>query len=452
MIKLTDFNSIARRLNASYFLTSLLVLCTFSTTTFFAVKHYFYLEDHYNIEQKFKTIDKLRIEGDFIFKFGDIFATGETKLWVISSNKLIYNSQNVALPDDFSIEGHDSYLDWSSNGAQYRARLFPLANSPGRYAILGTNIDHQLTFLQNFRRVLLLSTVIASFVSGILGWLVVSRGLKPLGQFEEHVKNISTNRLDIRIPTNDFPTELLPLVVGFNEMLDRLEEDFERLSEFSSDIAHEFRTPIANMMTQIQVALAKTRTVDMYQDILVSNIEELDRLTKTISDMLYLAKSEHNLLLKTNEEIDLNQLSSELCEFYQLAGDDKSLIFELKGHAKLIGDRAMIKRSIGNLLSNAVRHSDENTVIIVDIHKSETHIVITITNKGDTIPQQYIPYIFDRFYRVDKSRAHTSSSGSGLGLPIARSIARIHNGDISVNSYDGITTFTISLGNMVLTS
>jgi two-component system heavy metal sensor histidine kinase CusS len=410
------------------------------------VSYHFYQQDHHVLAQKFETFHKIRGEGDFIDRFGSFFTSGETKLWYVSNNQVTYSSQSIPLPNNFSTSTSSRFLEWTTGSDHYRAQVFKLDESPDSYAILGLNINHHLVYLSSIKYVILITTMVASLVSGLLGWFIVRKELTPLRQLEKHIQTISTKRLDVRIPTPHFPRELLPLVTGFNAMLDRLEIDFERISEFSSDIAHELRTPISNMMTQTHVALAKKRSAEEYQDILVSASEELARLTKTITDMLYLAKSEHNLLMKTVERFDLNLLSQELIEFYELAGEDKALRFQLLGEAQVEGDKVMLKRAIGNLLSNAVRHSNSNGVIEIKIQKNQASIEVSVSNEGDAIPPESIPHLFERFYRADKSRRHSSSSGSGLGLPIARSIAQLHNGNIRVETQEGKSTFTLSIG------
>ncbi|WP_394246840.1 heavy metal sensor histidine kinase [Vibrio profundi] len=439
------FKSITNRLVFSYFTASLIVLCVFSGVTLYSIKHHFYEQDYFHIDQKFRTIDKLRMDGNFIEKFGEFFEAGDTKLWLIEDEKLIYRSQNVSLPDGFTVRDSDMKFEWSNGQDSFRAKMYHLENSPGVHAVIGVTINHHKVFIHGFSNVLIFTTLLASVISGLLGWLIARKELAPIKRLERHVSNITTHQLDIRVPAHGFPKELMPLVVGFNEMLNRLEGDFERLSEFSSDIAHELRTPVGNMMTQTQVALSQPRSSDEYQNILISNIEELNRITKTITDMLYLAKSEHNLLLKTNEAFELADLAEELADYYEMAGDEKEITIALSGTSRVTADKNMIKRAIGNLLSNAVRHSDDHSNIDVTINQSASHSHIAVSNFGEVIPEASLPYIFDRFYRVDKSRAHTSSAGAGLGLSITRSIARLHNGDIDLVSEEGKTTFTLTI-------
>ncbi len=339
------FRSITTRLTFSYFFASLLVLVSLSAAVLWAVKHHLYEQDRYNLQQKFNTINELRVRGDFISQYGPFFERGDTKLWLLNGNQVEYQSQSLALPKRFINKASMERIDWQENGHHYRAIRFPLSSSPDWYAVLGLNIDLHITFLSNFKKVLLWITFFASIVSGFLSWFIARKGLKPLAKLEHYVDAISTEELSVRVPQQPFPEELLPLVARFNRMLSRLQGDFERLSEFSSDIAHELRTPIGNMMTQTQVMLAKPRSEQEYRDILESNAEELSRLTKTISDMLYLAKSEHNLLMKNNEPIDLKLLLGDLAEYYELAGDEKSLTITCFGEGQVVGDRNMLKRA-----------------------------------------------------------------------------------------------------------
>ena len=228
-------------------------------------------------------------------------------------------------------------------------------------------------------------------------------------------------------------------------MLDRLQIGFNRLSEFSSDIAHELRTPLTNIMTQTQVVLSSSRSVEEYQDVLGSNIEELERLNKTIRDILYLAKSENQLLHSNKEMLKLEELVSSLLEFYGFIADEKGVDLTLEGSATQFGDKVMLQRAIGNIISNALRYCDKESIITIQILENENFNIIKIANHGETIPEQSLPFIFERFYRVDKSRKHSQSIGAGLGLPIAKSIVQAHGGSISVVSVNQKTEFTLVL-------
>ncbi|ELR66474.1 Heavy metal sensor histidine kinase [Photobacterium marinum] len=440
------FKSLSSRLIISFFTVSILVLCALSTVTLYSLKHHFFQQDKYQLDQKFQTINTLQLQDDFIAKYGTLFELGETKLWVIKHREVIYQTQPLTLPDEFVQYHNLDSFEWQIDQNHYRAFRYHAAE-PRVDVVLGIKTDHQRRFLEGFSTVLIWTTLLASMVSGVLGWVIVKHGLWPLRKLKHHMEQTSTEKLNLRLEPSQFPVELQNLVIGFNDMLSRLENDFERLSEFSSDIAHELRTPISNMMTQTQVTLAHPRTVEEYQESLISTTEELSRLAKIITDMLYLAKSEHNLLEISKIDLELHDLLEGLVDYYELAGDEKELSIELKGHATVYGDKEMLKRAVGNLISNAVRHSYDNETIKVQIASDEASTSVTVINKGETIDASYLPHLFERFYRVDKSRTHRATAGAGLGLAIARSIARIHHGDISVKSANGITSFILTIPN-----
>ncbi|MCW8331383.1 heavy metal sensor histidine kinase [Photobacterium sp. SDRW27] len=439
--------SLSSRLIISFVTASILVLCALSTVTLYSLKHHFFQQDKYNLDQKFQTINTLKLQDDFISKYGTIFELGETNLWLVKNDTVTYQTKPIELPDDFIQNPEMKNVVWQNNENHYRAFRYQVNDEPKLDLVLGININHHLSFLKSFSNVLILTTLLASMISGFLGWLIVKKGLLPLQKLKQHMRQTSTERLNLRLEPTHFPTELQQLVVVFNEMLSRLENEFERLSEFSSDIAHELRTPISNMMTQTQVMLAHPRSVAEYQDSLISTTEELNRLTKTITDMLYLAKSEHNLLQISNVDFQLDDLLESVVEYYELAGDEKGLLLELTGKAVVHGDKDMLKRAIGNLISNAVRHSDENEKIKIQILNNESSTTVSVINKGDTIPESDLPHLFERFYRADKARSHRACAGAGLGLAISRSIAKCHHGDIFVSSENGYTCFSLTIPN-----
>lgn len=164
-----------------------------------------------------------------------------------------------------------------------------------------------------------------------------------------------------------------------------------------------------------------------------------------MADMLFLAKAENQLLIPHQEEVVLVEELRGLLEFYEVLLEEKNIRTKVTGQAVIKGDRLMLRRAFSNLLSNAIRHTQSGGSISILIDATETdRIQIAITNTGEAIPSEHLPRIFDRFYRADASRQH-SSDGAGLGLPIVKSIAEAHRGSVLVASAGGVTTFTVSL-------
>lgn len=337
---------------------------------------------------------------------------------------------------------------WSQDTTVYRglATRITLPDQPERELIVAAAIDiaHHIQFMEAFSRTLWAFVVGAAVLSGLLGWLAARRGLAPLATMAARTAQITAQRLDARLPETQMPDELRTLVVSLNGMLARLEEAFTRLSDFSSDLAHELRTPISNLMTQTQVALSRARTAEDYQDILASNAEEFERLSKMIADMLFLAKAEHGLAVPTREAVDLRAEVDALFEFYDALAEEKPLRLLADGTAHTCGDRLMLRRALSNLLSNAVRHGTPGSAVSVHLAQDADGVTIRVRNSGDTLPPEALGRLFERFYRADPARHHTSE-GAGLGLAITRSIVVAHGGRIEADSHAGTTTFTLTL-------
>jgi two-component system, OmpR family, heavy metal sensor histidine kinase CusS len=309
--------------------------------------------------------------------------------------------------------------------------------------MIATDISHHEHYMESFRSTLWMYLVLAALIMGIGGWLAVRRGLMPLQSIRREAASITARRLDARIPADAVPVELAELAETLNDMLGRLEESFRRLSDFSSDLAHELRTPVSNLLTETQVTLAKARTAEQYQDVLASNSEELERLSSMISDMLFLAKSDNNLMIPHIDVVDLSVEVESLFDYYGVLADDAGVKLSTSGSGAVRGDRLMLRRAISNLLSNAIRHTPRHGEVVVRIvtDENDDHRV-EVENSGDSIPAEHLPRLFDRFYRIDSSR-HRSSEGAGLGLAITQSIMQAHGGSASANSENDKTTFTL---------
>ena len=366
--------------------------------------------------------------------------------------RLLYSSRDAAVPPRLLAPGGDGdeALGWqAADGRRYRGIsgvVSPaIAGDAGVMVAVAIDLGHHEHFMRSFRRALWSVVALAALLSGFLGWMVARRGLAPLRDICSVAAGITANRLDQRLTVAAIPQELAEVVQTLNDMLSRLEESFRRLANFSSDLAHELRTPVSNLLTQTQVTLARARSADEYQDVLASNAEELERLSRTVADMLFLARADNDLLVPHRETIDLADEVTSLFDFYEALAADKGLHLQASGSAVVCGDRLMLRRAVGNLLSNAVRHTPPGGWVRVRLDDAAAgEAVVSVVNDGETIAAEQLPRLFDRFWRVDRSRQH-GGEGAGLGLAIARSIARAHQGDVGVTSADGVTTFELRL-------
>lgn len=334
---------------------------------------------------------------------------------------------------------------WEYSGHTYRgiitgARMGGPSMPPVTVA-LAVKIDSQQEFAKSFQKIVWAAVVSAAVIVVLLGGIAARRGLAPVLEMAAVAQGISASRLHDRLSVDSVPIELTSLAESFNAMLARLEESFKRLSHFSSDLAHELRTPIGNLMTQTQVALSQARSPEEYREALYSSLEEHGRLARTISDMLYLAKTDNGLMVPRSEVIDLAQETRELFGFYEALAEEQGVTLTLSGNAVIEGEKLMIRRAISNLIANAIQHTPSRGSIEVSIGRIEPGTVrLAVTNPGETIPPEHLPRLFERFYRIASPRQR-GREGAGLGLAITKSIVKSHKGDVAVASANGITQF-----------
>ena len=258
-------------------------------------------------------------------------------------------------------------LQWSVGPTSYRAIAAELPTGirgmPTMLVAVAIDTVHHQIFMRSFLQSLWAFVTGAAVLTGLLGWVVARRGLAPLRAMRSEAQAVTAQRLSHRLSVDSVPLELAELAQTLNDMLGRLEEAFRRLSDFSSDIAHELRTPVSNLMTQTQVALSRARSADEYHSILESNAEEFERMGRMISDMLLLAKADNGLVVPHRELVDVATEVSALFDYYDAVAEEKGLRLSLQGQAQVSADRLMLRRALSNLLSNAVRHASANTTL-----------------------------------------------------------------------------------------
>lgn len=309
---------------------------------------------------------------------------------------------------------------------------------------LALDITEQQALLASYRHHLLVALLVGGALAALLGLPVARHGMRPLKRMAATAYRISADRLSERLDVERLPTELRQLAAGFNAMLTRLEDSFGRLAGFSSDLAHELRTPINNLMGQTQVALTRPRPADEYRRVLESNLEEYERLARIIGDMLFLAKADHAQVTLRSETVDLRTELDKLAEFYEAHAQELGVRVACAGEGHIMADRLLVRRAVSNLLSNAIRHTPRGgEVKLLTARDDGGAVTMSVSNPGHGIPREHLDRIFDRFYRIDDVRGGFQE-GVGLGLAIVRSIMVLHGGRVSVESVpDRGTTFTL---------
>lgn len=339
-------------------------------------------------------------------------------------------------------------VTWRSNtGARMQsvAQEAPLADGTRIrfYVSLDTQQDRRL--LHGFVQATLLGLPLLLGAVALGAWLIARTGLAPLRSFQHLAASIGTQSLGHRLSESGLPRELDELARELNAMLDRIDSGYRRLQEFSADLAHEMRTPIATLLGRSQVALSQQRSPDEMREVLEGNIEELERLSRLIADMLFIAQADHGQPLGRRELLSLEEEAVRVAEYLSLVAEEKQVDVRVSGSGAVMADRLLVQRAVTNLLSNAIRHAHASSSVEVAISRGQDGVVrMVVANVGESIPREHLGRIFDRFYRVDASRARMSG-GTGLGLAIVRSIMLAHGGEVvaSSDAATGRTAFTL---------
>ena len=279
-------------------------------------------------------------------------------------------------------------------------------------------------------------TVLAGSVvaSGLIAITVTKHGLRPLREMTQSVARVGPAHLKERLSPADWPRELKPLASAFDEMLKRLDDSFTRLSQFSADLAHELRTPIANIMGEAQVALTRDRTAGEYREIIESTIAECERLSRIVDNLLFVARVDAEREPIEQKRFDARAAVEKIATFYQTIADDRHVTISCSGDGEIYADPDLFERAVANLLDNALRFTPENGSIQIALSESNTRFEVAVSDNGSGIAPQHLPRVFDRFYRAESSRG---SDGAGLGLALVKSIVDLHGGSATIESEIG---------------
>lgn len=305
--------------------------------------------------------------------------------------------------------------------------------------LIGLSINFHLHYLQALKKNLLAIAAVISLLIILVIRIAVRQGHLPLRNVSNAIQNITSENLDARLEPSRVPVELEQLVISFNQMIEKIEDVFTRQANFSADIAHEIRTPITNLVTQTEIALSQHRSQKELEDVLYSSLEEYNRMTRMVSDMLFLAQADNNQLIPDRVMFDLSAEVMKVFDFFEAWAEERNIMLKFNGKPCLIeGDPQMFRRAISNLLSNALRYTPGGKTVTVSIRTRNNDVELVTENPGTPIPKEHLPKLFDRFYRVDPSRQR-KGEGSGIGLAIVKSIVTAHHGKVRVES-DAVST------------
>ena len=319
-----------------------------------------------------------------------------------------------------------------------------LFGGPGGVLQLGVNTQEEKELGNQLRL-----TLVAFVSCGILfafgcAYFIVRLALKPLDDISRTASNITRHRLDTRIEGGALPAELVSLADSFNSMLGRLEGSFARLSHYSANLAHELRTPINTLMMESDIALAKERTPQEYQQVIASGLEEYRRLSWTIDRLLFLARADLEAHDLNRQRLDVATEIEDVFDYFFDTACESGILLELEGGGELWADQTLFRRALSNLISNALAYTSIAGAVVVSARQGEGRwVIVSVADDGCGIDPVHLPRIFDRFYRVDSPGAK-KTEGTGLGLAIVKTIMQMHGGTVEITSTPGEGT-TVTL-------
>jgi heavy metal sensor kinase len=407
---------------------------------------------------QFSTVLKTRgLEAVESFAFLEAQAAGVKKVFfrLLYPNGNAFSSSNMSYWEDIGVRktAIEQLLQGSSHvfdtvilrGRQDKVRILYALIGPGIILQVGQSMENHARIIEAFKRIFVTTMALLIGLAAGVGWFMARRAVSGVEAITRTAQSISGRTLEKRVPVKTRGDEIDQLAMTFNQMLDRIQTLVTEIKEMSDNIAHDLKSPITRIRGIAEVTLTNGKSMDEYEGMAASTIEECDRLLDMINTMLMISKTESGVDKVSREEVDLAGLVREACELFEPIAEDKrvTLNYDAPNENHLVGDNRMIQRMLSNLLDNAIKYTSSGGAVTVSVSENEEKgVIITVKDTGIGISPSDLPRIFERFYRCDQSR---SEPGIGLGLSLARAIARAHGGDITVTSRLGQgSTFTIT--------
>jgi two-component system heavy metal sensor histidine kinase CusS len=326
-----------------------------------------------------------------------------------------------------------------------RSQYFPANDSRAALRfIVGVEAASYIRTRRAFESELLLAGISGVVLVALIGFVIARWGLVSVRRLSEEARRLSPSALSQRLALDRLPAELSDLATSFNDALGRLEGAYQQLEAFNADVTHELRTPLANLIGQTQVALARDRSAKQLTEVLLSNLEETQRIRDIVNDMLFLSRADQG---ERPQRLTVTSLADEIAktvEFLDFVTDEAGVSVRIRGDARAPVDVPLLLRAVTNLLQNAIRFSQAGSEIFVDITVASTTVQVAVSNRGPAISPEHLGRLFDRFYRADAARTN-SWEHHGLGLAIVKAVAIMHAGNVFASSSDGVTTIGLAV-------
>lgn len=446
-------HSIGARLSKKLAIFTALVLGILSVASWWSVHRLIYERNGEDVERRavlFAKILELEAKGG-----GEAAVLQRLKQSSVMRQELRDESRLEVFAADGRLLHADPLPAGMAESTHVRTFSFrvPLPNMPGGEVSARFSIDYSRDAQMGTRWMWILFVVTALSTAAVAagGYWHVRRALSPLRELAAQTRSISPQQLDKRLALADPAEELLPWIEQFNALMQRLERAYGQLEAFNADVAHELRTPLANLMGEMELALSRERSPEALRETLTSNLEEAQRLAAMVNDMLFLAQADRGAQARRGEPVSLAALAQQVVEFHEAPLEEAGLALRIEGDATLPVDEALFKRALSNLLGNATRFAEHGSTVLVrisaELAQTAEQVQVVVQNRGPSIAPQQLPRLFDRFFRGDDSRCCPGEQHHGLGLAIVAAIARMHAGRTLAESAGGLTRvgFTLAL-------
>jgi len=365
------------------------------------------------------------------------------------------NLRNKRLPVSYEAlknasEGRITYETKVVFGESLRIITYPVKSRIKKVRNI-VQVASSLTDVEDTLRqlIFILASIVplALIIASIGGIFLANKALKPVNEINRITQEITSKNLGLRVPRPQMHDELGELVETINGMIERLENSFRQIQQFTSDASHELKTPLTILKGEAELALRKERDPGEYRHYLQSSLEEINRLSRLVQDLLVLSKADTGRLTLQAVPVNLSQLVETCGQQSKFLGEDSEIHLELTTQpgVQVLGDPNRLKQMFYNLIENAIKYSNRSGKVVISTTHNGQYAHVAIRDNGVGIASEDIPFIFDRFYRVDKSRSR-EAGGTGLGLSICKWIAEIHKGRIEVESVPDVgSCFTVML-------
>jgi heavy metal sensor kinase len=373
-------------------------------------------------------------------------AAGEKKVFfrLLNLTGEVFSSSNMSYWKDINVDAGAIEKLLRGSGPILETITIPNRSDEVRilYAMLsptvivqvGQAMESQARLLDAFKRIFIITMSFLIVLAAGVGWFMARRAVSGIEAVTHTAQKISGGSLQERVPVKPRGDEIDQLATTFNQMVDRIQTLLTEIKEMSDNIAHDLRSPVTRIRGTAEVTLTTGKSLDDYENMAASTIEDCDRLLDMINTMLLISKTEAGVEKPSREEVDIAALIRQACEIFQPIAEDKNVRLSHRAAEKtlIFGDTRMLQRMLSNILDNAVKYTPSGGKIEVSLTETKSgDAIISISDTGVGISDADLPRIFERFYRCDQSR---SQPGIGLGLSLARAIARAHGGDITVTS------------------